>query len=110
MEIDERNPIDGLVNGGLVTVGLGDGVNGQIRIVSDDGGVFKGVGARDRRWETELLDVGTDHFFLVDSVDGLLAHAEEKRGHDDGEVEVGCGVDANKEAQVVFAGVALARD
>ena len=110
MEVDKRDAIDGLVNGGLVAVGLGHGVDGQVRIVSDDSGVFKGVGSRDRRWETELLDVGTDHLFLVDSVDGLLAHAEEKWGHDEDEVEVGCGVDANKEAQVVFAGVALARD
>ena len=109
MEVDKRDAINGLVNGGLVAVGFGHGVDGQVRIVSDDSGVLKGVGARDRRWETVLLDVGTDHFFLVDSVDRLLAHAEEKRGHDD-EVEVGCGVDANKEAQVVFVGVALVRD
>ena len=85
------------------------GVNGEIRIVSDDGGVRKGVGAGDRRWEAVLLDMGTDHFFLVDAVDRFLAHTEEERGHDD-EVEVESGVDANKEAQVVFVGVALERD
>ena len=47
--------------------------------------------------------------FLVDAVDRFLAHTEEERGHDD-EVEVESGVDANKEAQVVFVGVALERD
>ena len=53
--------------------------------------------------------MGTDHFFLVDAIDRFLAHTEEERGHDD-EVEVESGVDANKEAQVVFVGVALERD
>ena len=71
---------------------------------------MKGTGSGNRRWETELLDVGTDQLFLVDSVDGVLAHAEEKWGHDEAEVEVVWEVDVSKEAQVVFTGVALARD
>ena len=47
MEIDEGYPVDGLVDGSLITVGLGDRVDGEVRIVSNDGGVLKRVGAGD---------------------------------------------------------------
>ena len=56
-----------------------------------------------------MLNMGTDELFFVDAIDCFLTHAEEEWRHVEG-VEVEVGADANKEAQVVFVGVALERD
>ena len=56
-----------------------------------------------------MFNMGTDKLFFVDAIDGFLTHGEEEWRHID-EVGVEVGVDANKEAQVVFVGEALERD
>ena len=43
MEIDEGNAVDGLVDGSFIVVGLGGRVDGEVRVVPDDGGVLERI-------------------------------------------------------------------
>ena len=111
MQVDEGDATDRLVNGCLITIGLGHGIDGQVSVISDDSGVPNGVVSGDRGRDTEFFDVGADQFFFVDTVNGVLAQAEQERRHDGAEVEGGVArEDVVNGAQVVFTGAAVARD
>ena len=76
MQVDERDTVDRLVNGGFIMMGLRLTVDGEVRVVANNGGVGETVGAGDGRRDPVLLNVGTDKFFSVDPINGFLAHAE----------------------------------
>ena len=110
MQVDERDTVDRLVDGSLVMIGLQGTVDGEVRVVTNNGGVGEMAGAGDGRRDAELLNVVTDDLFPVDAINCFLAHAEEEGRHCSvDEVEVGA--DENEEAQVVvFVDGALKRD
>ena len=81
MEVNKRDSIDGLVNGGLFMGGFGSGVDREGGFVCEDdrvgswtAGGFTGNGG----WNTELLDVLADDLLPVDAVNGVLSHTEEE--------------------------------
>ena len=76
MQVDERDAVDRLVNGSFVMTGLRGTVDGEVRVVANNGGVGEMVGAGDGRRDAVLLNVGTDELFSVNPINGFLAHAE----------------------------------
>ena len=83
----------------------------KLQISSDMWLAFKCSIHGDRGRDTKFFDVGADQFFFVDTVNGLLAQAEQEWRHDGAEVEGGVArEDVVNGAQVVFTGAAVARD
>ena len=76
VQVDERDAVDRLVNGSFVMTGLRGTVDGEVRVVANNGGVGETVGAGDGRRDPVLLNMGADEFFSVNPVNGFLAHAE----------------------------------
>ena len=76
MQVDERDTVDRLVNGCLIMMGLRLTVDGEVRVVANNGGVREAVGAGDGSRDPVLLNMGADEFFSMNPVNGFLAHAE----------------------------------
>ena len=54
-------------------------MDGKIGLISDDdrgGGLTMGGDSSNGGWDAEFLDVLTNDFFSMNTVDGVLGHAE----------------------------------
>ena len=79
MEIDERYAVDRLVDSGLLVGRFGVRVDGKIDLISDDDRgrwEARGGDSSNGGWDAEFFDVFANKFFSMNTVDGVLAHAE----------------------------------